>query len=934
MIVDEKIDILILTETWLHQLGDESKIASITPDGYLLQHHPRTTSPGGGIAIIYREHLKIKVCNDVPHYQSIETFEYVLTHGHLSIRFLCLYRPPPSKSNKLTSTIFHSEITSLMNIVCVKSGNLVLIGDINVHFDNRDHPDTKKMLQLLSLHSCQQHVSEPTHKNGHTIDWVVTRESENCVQNVLVKDLQMSDHYLVTVNLSATKPSPITVSTPCRNIKKIDESAFRQDLEQSRLITSPPSDCEDLADLYNAELTRLLDKHAPEKLKSIHQRPKSTWLFTPDVAKAKADRRKAERQWRKSNLEVHRQIYVNARNTVSKIIAGAKQSFFNNKILESTSNPKQLYSTMFDLMGKKKDSSLPSGEDPALIAQSFSDFFQSKIVDIRTQLHQSQNTTVPHDDHPVFNGKGLDYFLQFSENDVLTLLNELKPTFCTLDPIPTKLVLKYTDLLLPSITMMVNSGLMSGTMPASFKRAIVKPLLKKNGLDHDILNNYRPVSNLPFMSKLVEKAVLKRLSVHLRKCDLYEPFQSAYRQYHSTETALLRVVNDIRSAVDKGNVSLLLLLDLSAAFDTIDHQILLSQLRHTFGLDGPVWNWFESYLSERYQSVCVNGSFSEPIKLTCGVPQGSILGPVLFTLYTRQLGQKIENHNIQRHFYADDTQLINSFIPSVSAASMATDQLNDCCSDIKSWMTLNMLKLNDDKTEAMLVGPVIRRAKSDLTCITVGTSQINLSPVVKDLGVMLDNELTMEKHVNHLCKVCSYQLRNIGCIRRYITKEATIMLILALISSRLDYCNSLLIGAPKQLIHKLQIVQNTAARIISLRRKYDHITPVLQNLHWLPIEQRITFKILCLTYQCVSGTAPAYLTELVQPYSPGRSLRSVNQMLLNVPKVNSTTYGHKTFAYAAPTEWNNLPLSLKNSASLDIFKSQLKTTLFKRAYSQ
>jgi hypothetical protein len=809
-----------------------------------------------------------------------------------------------------------------MDIVCVKNGNLVILGDINVHFDDKDHFETKKMLKLLSIHGCRQHVNEPTHKNGHIIDWVVSRESDNGVQNALVKDLQMSDHQLVIVNLSTIKASLPVVSIPCRNLKKIDMSAFRHDLECSVR----------LANLYNTELVRLLDVHAPEKLKTIPQRQQSHWLFTPEVAIAKSNRRKAERRWRKSNLEVHRQIYVDARNIVTKTVASAKQSVFNDKILESKSNPKELYNTMFALLGKKRDCSLPHGDDPTMIARSFSDFFHDKIEDIRTQLQQSNDSAAFLSNQTMFTHKTFDNFTSFSESDIMALLKELKPTFCTLDPIPTKIVLENIDILLPTITMLVNSSLESGLMPMTFKRAVVKPLLKKSGLDEDTLKNYRPVSNLPFMSKLIEKAVFKRLSAHVSDNALYEPFQSAYRQRHSTETALLCVLNNIREAVDRGNVSLLLLLDLSAAFDTIDHHLLMSQLSSVFGLQGTVWNWFHSYLSDRHQSVYINGTLSEPVNLVCGVPQGSILGPVLFTLYTQPLGSVIDQHNIMRHFYADDTQLVISFEPSTCTARLATSQLNMCYIDIKEWMTTNMLKLNDEKTEALLVGPANRRAKTDLCDITAGNSQIKLSTVVKNLGVYLDNELTMDKHVSYICKVCYFQLRNIGSIRRYITKEAAIMLVRALITSRLDYCNSLLIGASKELIQRLQVVQNTAARIISLCAKREHITPVLHDLHWLPIVQRITFKTLCLTYQCVSGTAPAYLSDLVQPYIPGRSLRSANLNLLKVPKVNSKTYGHKTFSFTAATEWNNLPNEIRNSSTLEIFKSNLKFYLFQIAY--
>ncbi|XP_046566282.1 piggyBac transposable element-derived protein 3-like [Haliotis rubra] len=207
---------------------------------------------------------------------------------------------------------------------------------------------------------------------------------------------------------------------------------------------------------------------------------------------------------------------------------------------------------------------------------------------------------------------------------------------------------------------------------------------KKPDLDTEHLKNYRPVSNLPFLSKLIERAVAERLSQHLTLHNLYDPLQSAYRPRHSTETALLKVVNDLRCAIDSGNVALLVLLDLSAAFDTIDHQRLLQRLQDDFGVQGSALNWFSSYLSQRSQCVYIDGQFSDSVHLNCGVPQGSVLGPILFTLYTKELGQVIDQHKLPRHLYADDTQLIKIFRPIASIAEAASADVTNCCTQIKN----------------------------------------------------------------------------------------------------------------------------------------------------------------------------------------------------------------------------------------------------------
>ena len=226
------------------------------------------------------------------------------------------------------------------------------------------------------------------------------------------------------------------------------------------------------------------------------------------------------------------------------------------------------------------------------------------------------------------------------------------------------------DELGPTIINIINFSLSEGIFPSSFKQAIVHPLLKKP-LPDDDLNNFRPISNLNFISKILEKVVASRIQSHLLSNSLSSSFQSAYRMFHSTETTLLGIYNDLILAMDRGEVTSLILLDLSAAFDTVDHSILLHRLQHWFGLHGTSLDWFSSYLTSRSQAVFIQNSTSSFSNLSCGVPQGSVLGPFLFTLYTTALGSVISKNSIKYHLYADDTQLYISFTPSNSTSSLA-----------------------------------------------------------------------------------------------------------------------------------------------------------------------------------------------------------------------------------------------------------------------
>ena len=226
----------------------------------------------------------------------------------------------------------------------------------------------------------------------------------------------------------------------------------------------------------------------------------------------------------------------------------------------------------------------------------------------------------------------------------------------------------------------------------------MRPLLKKINLDL-IEKNYRPVSNLQFIGKLIERVVNIQLNEHITTNNLMEPMQSAYRVGHSTETALIKVKADILKAVDNKEVVCLVLLDLSVAFDTVNHQILLGRLKNMFGLTGLVINWITSYLSGRFQKVVVGDANSSAVPLSCGVPQESILGPIMFTLYTTPLGKICNKHAVTYHLYPDDQQLYLTFKPSIAGAKeQCIEQLQRCIADIHNWMSANMLKLNNEKT--------------------------------------------------------------------------------------------------------------------------------------------------------------------------------------------------------------------------------------------
>ena len=423
------------------------------------------------------------------------------------------------------------------------------------------------------------------------------------------------------------------------------------------------------------------------------------------------------------------------------------------------------------------------------------------------------------------------------------------------------------------------------------------------------------------------KVVLSRINAHLETNNLTQPYQSAYRKFHSTETALLKVHSDLANALEK-KMAILILLDLSASFDTIDHSILLQRLADRFNVNGTALSRIKSYLTNRSQKVKAAGQFSKEANLPFGVPQGSILGPILFSLYTSPIGDIAARNGICVHLYADDTQLYVTLDNRMSAL----DSIERCITEIKNWMTANFLRLNPDKTEVLLIGTTHQLKKHSTVSVNTGDCVTTSSESVRNLGAYFDKTLSMNVFVKEKCKSAVYNIKCISQIRRFLTKEATETLVNAYVTSRLDYCLSLLYGSNMSLITKLQRVQNMAARVICKVSKYDHIKPFLYQLHWLPIEKRIVFRILVYTYKALHGDAPKYLCDMIQVYEPTRALRSSSQCLL-VEKSVKTKFGIRAFENNSAFLWNQLPFYIRSSSSLIAFRKALKTLLFKEAYS-
>lgn len=566
---------------------------------------------------------------------------------------------------------------------------------------------------------------------------------------------------------------------------------------------------------------------------------------------------------------------------------------------------------------------MPPTEDENKLADKFADYFMDKIKKIRESLKDHENFKPSFKSVPKFNT-----FRNLSEDEIKKLINQLQTKSCELDILPTKVLKLFLKELLPTITQLVNLSLAQGVFPVKWKQAIVRPLLKKTGLEL-ILANYRPVSNLPFLSKLIEKSALYRLNEHVNANHLLPKNQSAYRQYHSCESALLRLTNDLLDGMEHQEVIALIAVDLSAAFDTVDHSILLDVLECQYGLCGTALQWVDSYLRPRSCRVSVNSNVSSERQLDCSVPQGSCLGPWLYLTYAGTIFDVIPPA-ITVYGFADDHTANIRFKPTPAEEASAIQDLQNCAITINNWMNNNKLKMNNAKTEFIIFGSRSQLNKCNTKEINICGDVIESKNCIKYLGVLLDESLNFKDHIKKQCKTAMLNYFRIKSIRKYLSREATETLVLSLVVSHLDYCNIILYGISQTELSKIQRIQNMCAKLVLNKSKYDSSKQALFDLHWLPIKARISFKILTYMYNCSVGNAPSYLTELLCLKQSKRVLRSSESSVncYAVPFNKNKTFSDRSFSTIGPKLWNDLPVSLRRCDSVDSFKSQLKSFYF------
>ena len=752
-IADEHLDVLLVTETW-HEGSDDVSLKKVTPAGYQSLDTARPLPLGvsvltdrsqhrGGLALIYSNSIKAKP----KALQPAKTFEHLCCHmtaGNDKFLLLGVYRPGSSAATAL----FFDELSAVLEQLCTYRCPIVIMGDFNVHVDVNDDANAARLKSLLESFDCVQHVDQPTHKDGHILDLIITK-TETKVSHLHVGDL-LSDHSFVTCSLDVKKPRLERLWTTTRPWRKFSLSAFETDLKGSQLCSDVRAledlSADDLAELYDRTLQTLLDKHCPAIRIRRKFGPLTPW-YDSDCRASRRKSRMLERHYKRTGADSDRLAWIKQLKTTHALYEEKDRQHWRTKIADSRGNMKKLWQTMSGIMGEK-----PGGrcDDGDCTAEDFAKYFSEKVDSIR-----SATSTTPPQDIPDMSSHVLNDWRPVTALEIEKLISSSLNKTCQLDPAPTWLIKDLGSLLSPFIAVLANKSLATGCFPRKYGHAIVFPLLKKNNLDASQLKNFRPVSNLPYLSKLLERVVQTQLQQFLDEHNMMPTNQSAYRKFHSTETALLRLYNDLLVASDRGQVSGLCLLDLTAAFDTVDHQLLLLRLDRTFGVRGQAKEWLKSYLSGRSYCVIYGKGTSSVIQVTCSVPQGSVLGPLLFILYTADLADLASEFGVKLHAFADDNQLhVHCDLSDVLSSVIRLEQ---CVTAIGNWMSANRLKLNAEKTELLWAGTrynVASLLRNHDPSLTLGTDTVKAADVVRVLGVLFTPDLALDRHVTTVSAKC------------------------------------------------------------------------------------------------------------------------------------------------------------------------------------
>ena len=818
-----------------------------------------------------------------------------------------------------------------------KNGNYVLDKtNLVVSESETIHPLLKQYKQFISNFGLKQLIKHPTRVTCDTsslIDHILINSDDKISQYGVI-DIGLSDHQMIycTRKLVRNKPGlqKILESRSFKNYSVDNFESALKDLDFPNYETFTDLDMA-YSDFID-KLTKVIDCIAPLKKSKIKN--KSQDWFDREIAEKIAIRDKLFKKFKKSRLHVDNEIYLESKKEVKNLIKSKKLEFLENKLNQNIGNPKDLWKTIKSLGLPNKTSNISNlclqkdGEnifDPKSTAEIFKDFFSNLASNLVSKLPKPSGNYGKHFISSYYKNLNINSNFEFTpitEQTILKILRDLNTAKAPgIDNLPGLFLRDGANLLALPIAQLCNLSLSTSSFPSGCKNAKLKPLYKKGSKTDP--KNYRPISLLPIVSKIIEKVVHEQTSLFLNQYNILYKFQSGFRSNHSTSSCLSYLNDKILKGFDSGLLTGMILIDLQKAFDTIDHDILLEKMVH-LKFSSSTISWFKSYLSDRTFKVNINGAYSNPGDLTCGVPQGSILGPLLFLLYINDMPKSVSS---DLFLYADDSCLLFQH----KDLKEIEKQLNKDFSNLCDWFIENKLSIHfgDDKTKSILFVNKYKVKKTGKLDINYNGIQIKQHSKVKYLGCILDETLNGESMALSVISKVNLKLKFLYRKNRFLTPALRRLLCNALIQPHFDYaCSAWYPNLNKALKNKLQTAQNKCVRFCLLLGNRDHIGfEELEKINWLNINDRFEQCLSVSAFKFFKNQCPAYMSDIFEPVS-NRRVSTRNAYLKLSQPFRKTTQGQNSLSYIGPSVWNKLPESTKSDNNVNTFKHNVKKYCF------
>ena len=896
-------DIFAVSETKLDAniLDDEIKI-----DGYVSYRLDRNRH-GGGVLFYVNNQLESHLLKHLTDSKYESLWIKVCLDKTKPIFLSVVYRPP-SKGSDLESTDQLCAYLKECDSKLPQIKEVFICGDFNCNMMSR-YALSSKIKDLCSSLSLKQLIEEPTRVTPHSstlLDLIMTNSVN--ISKAGVIDPGVSDHSLVYVIRKFKRPKGEPKIIRVRSFKNFVDDDFLRDLRNSDWSYFLNfTDLDQSCDIFNSIVKTVADKHAPFVTHKIKGKIEA-WV-TNDLLQAIKERNYFKKKANQTKSIIDWNSFTQKRNQVNNMKNTLKQDYFNTLLTDNAKRPKQLWKTLKTLVpnGKNTTTSVKrlvteDGIDvtcPKGIADHFNNFFVNVGVTLASKFSTDTSKVNPPVSEKLFN------FSKTNTKCVQDHIKYLKNGKATgLDGIGSRILKAGAPVLSIYLSKIFNCSLATGYVPKCWKIKRVSPV-HKGDVKTDP-SNFRPISILPIPMKIFEKIVHDQVSTFIKENTFLNDRQSGFRKLFSTTTAVLDVSENILEQLDKNNFVGAVLIDLKKAFDTVDHKILLKKL-WCYGFQNQSFDWFESYLTDRQQLTLVNNIMSDLLhEDVYGVPQGSVLGPLLFLLYIDDIKSVIQNAYC--HLYADDTIILKGASDPDSLIASLEREL----SNVDHWLSINKMTINTKKTEVIFFGNKAHLKKLDNKTVRYLDTPLKRKDKVKYLGVLFDEKMQWKYQIKNITQKASLKLGKIKAIASFLTPHTKKLLVNALVMPYFHYCSPAWSNAAPFRLSKINKKVVDASVFLGREDNYS-------------IYNMLDKDISLLTFKALNNIAPNYLCSKIQMAKNCHShnTRRAAKNHLQIPSSN-TKFGMRTFAYRASKLWNDLPNELLDIKSLLKFKTSVK----------